>query len=110
MKHIEKALIDLRQSNPSVDWDKFIEIGNSEDLPLTIKFTIQSAPMGEVGVNGLQATDILEYIKFLFASLNKEFGCRENSLTITKIEEALLWQYARTKDRVNRGVEGINKA
>jgi hypothetical protein len=39
-------------------------------------------------------------------SLNNRFACRENSLAITKMEEALMWLNARTADRVARGVEG----
>ena len=38
--------------------------------------------------------------------LNKDYPCRENAITITKLEEALMWQDARTKDRDGRGVEG----
>jgi hypothetical protein len=91
----------------------FIEIENGEDVkgvaPI-VKFTIQSDPIGEVGVNGCQAIDMLEYTKCLFQSLNDAFPCRENALTITKIEEAIHWQEARTKDRLNRQVEGQNKA
>ncbi len=75
----------------------------------TITFNIQSDPIGEVGINGLQAFDMLVYIKDLFKSLNDVFPCRENSLTITKLEEAIHWQEARTKDREERGVEGHNK-
>lgn len=90
----------------------FIEIENSKNIkgvaPI-VKFTIQSDPIGEVGVNGCQVVDMLEYVKCLFQSLNNEYPCRENSLTITKIEEAIHWQEARTKDRLNRQVEGQNK-
>ena len=74
-----------------------------------ISFEIQSDPIAEVGVNGLQATDMLVYVKDLFKSLNDVFPCRENSLTITKLEEAIHWQDARTQDREKRGVEGYNK-
>ena len=91
----------------------FIEIENGEDVkgvaPI-VKFTIQSDPIGEIGVNGCQALDMLEYTKCLFQSLNDAFPCRENALTITKIEEAIHWQEARTKDRLKRQVEGQNKA
>ena len=73
-----------------------------------IGFVIQDGPIGEVGVNGIQVSDMLMYVKDVFVSLNEEFPCRENSLTITKLEEALHWQEARTKDRVTRGVEGKN--
>lgn len=37
-----------------------------------------------------------------------KFYCRENSLTITKLEEALMWLEKRTADRVARNVEGTN--
>ena len=52
---------------------------------------------------------MLEYVKCLFESLNEAFPCRENALTITKIEEAIHWQEARTKDRIRRNVEGKNE-
>ncbi len=35
-----------------------------------------------------------------------KFRCRENSLAITHIEEALHWLHARTANREGRGVEG----
>ncbi len=38
-----------------------------------------------------------------------EFRCRENSLAITKLEEALHWCQHRTRDREARGVEGTHK-
>jgi hypothetical protein len=40
--------------------------------------------------------------------LNGKFPCRENSIAITKLEEALMWLNKRTADRVKRGVEGKN--
>jgi len=39
---------------------------------------------------------------------NSEFRCRENSLAITHLEEALHWLEARTKDREKRNVEGTH--
>lgn len=38
--------------------------------------------------------------------LNSRFSCRENSIAITKMQEALLWLNERTRNRVERGVEG----
>lgn len=38
--------------------------------------------------------------------LNKAFPCRENSVAITKLDEALLWLGKRTADRIARQVEG----
>ena len=111
MRYTEKALQKLNElGNENT---KFITIENTEDVksvPPIVKFTIQSDPISEVGINGCQALDMLEYTKCLFQSLNDAFPCRENALTITKIEEAIHWQYARTKDRIKRSVEGQNKA
>ena len=38
--------------------------------------------------------------------LNGKFPCRENSLAITNMEQALMWLEKRTRDREKRGVEG----
>ena len=109
MRHVEKA---ARNFFEEYGVNEFIEIENTDDIkgvaPI-VSFTIQSDPIGEVGVNGLQALDMLKYVKCLFESLNEAFPCRENAITITKIEEAIHWQDARTKDRERRKVEGQNK-
>lgn len=39
-----------------------------------------------------------------------KFRCRENSLAITHLEEALHWCHARTSDRERREVEGTHNA
>ncbi len=113
MRHVEKALLRFHDHQNTADVPfNFIAIENMQDVKgvaPVVKFTIQSDPIKEVGVNGCQALDMLIYVKFLFESLNEAFPCRENSLTITKIEEAIHWQEARTKDRQQRGVEGENK-
>ena len=113
MRHVEKALLKYHDSQfPNIP-TTFIEIENATDekgISPIIKFTVQSDPISEVGVNGVQVLDMLEYTKCLFQSLNESFPCRENALTITKIEEAIHWQHARTRDRINRQVEGLNKA
>jgi hypothetical protein len=108
MRHVEKAALKFTEE---FGGSTFIEIENIQDVkgvaPI-VKFTIQSDPISEVGVNGVQALDMLKYTKCLFESLNDMFPCRENALTITKIEEAIHWQDARTKDRERRNVEGKN--
>ena len=117
MRHVEKAYNLLEQEYDSTAQEmgllNFIKLENTKDIkgvaPI-VSFEIQSDPIGEVGVNGVQATDMLKYVKCLFESLNEAFPCRENALTITKIEEAIHWQDARTKDRQRRAVEGQNKA
>ena len=109
LRHVSKA---LDRMNISDDISNYITIDHPIDklgVAPIVSFTVQSDPIGEVGVNGIQAQDMLEYVKCLFQSLNDEFPCRENALTITKLEEAIHWQEHRTKDRVKRNVEGKNK-
>ena len=91
----------------------FIEIENAEEVkgvaPI-VKFTIQSDPISEVGVNGVQAVDMLEYVGHLFKSLNDAFPCEENDRTLNHIQDALIAQAQRTADRIAREVEGKNEA
>ena len=111
MKHLSEAsyrLFDATSHLGNLDTDgnqKYHGVSNGNQ----IHFTMQDGPIKEVGINGLQASDLLFFCKELFKSLNKAYPCRENALTITKIEEAIHWQDARTKDRQSRGVEGLNK-
>lgn len=109
MRHVEKALKEYFDKHGETG---FIQIENCDDddnVAPIVKFTIQSAPIGDVGVNGVQCADMIRYSLYLLKSLNKTFPCRENSLSITKMEEALHWQEARTRDRTTRGVEGKNE-
>ena len=91
----------------------FISIDNIEYIPgvaPVVKFEIQSDTISIVGVNGVQAVDMLEYTKFLFESLNDAFPCSENTMTLLHIDAALKYQAQRTASRLTRGVEGKNEA
>jgi hypothetical protein len=73
----------------------------------SIAFNMLTKPANEGGdLNRCQWSDLvtvgLEMLKYFQA----KFPCRENAISITKIEEALMWQEKRTKDRLARGVEG----
>lgn len=70
----------------------------------------QRGPVKEYGVNGLQNEQLLAVLVHRLGVLNKAFPCRENSLAITKLEEARMWLEKRTADREARGVEGTNQA
>lgn len=105
MKHCKKALEVF--NNTKVGDKNFTDFISIEGNELKIK--VQDGIIPEVGINGIQVTNILEYINELYKSLNSEYPCRENYLTITKIEEAIHWQEARTKDRIKRNVEGKNE-
>ncbi|MBC1307907.1 hypothetical protein HB809_09350 [Listeria booriae] len=69
----------------------------------------QEGTVLDAGVNGAQVNDVLELALERLRELNKQFPCRENAVTITKLEEAIMWQDKRTNDRIDRGVEGVNQ-
>ena len=71
-----------------------------------VKLQWQDGTIPEVGVNGCQVNDVLDVVIDRVRELNKAFPCRENSITITKLEEARMWQDERTRNRVSQGVEG----
>ena len=75
----------------------------------SLAFTIQNGPIKEVGKNGCQVEDIIAVSKHMVEELNKKFPCRENSMIITKLDEAIMWSKKRTEDRKARNVEGLNK-
>lgn len=76
---------------------------------LETELRFQQGPVSEVGVNGIQNEQLIAVLVHRIGVLNKAFPCRENSLAVTKLEEALLWLEKRTQDRRRRGVEGKNE-
>lgn len=76
--------------------------------PSSVTFNIQSGPIKEFGVNGCQIDDVIAWAKVKIEEWNKAFPCRENSLVVTKLDEALLWLYKRRADREARNVEGTS--
>ncbi len=76
---------------------------------VSIKF--QCGPIGEVGVNGTSIENVIELLLVRLRGFQDGgFKCRENALAITHLEEAQNWLERRTRDRVKRGVEGVNRA
>lgn len=80
------------------------------EIDNTISFMVQEGPISEKGVNGCQVDDIIAACKTIVQAFNARFPCRENSLVITKLDEAMLWLMARNKDRIRRKVEGHDKS
>lgn len=76
--------------------------------PQAVQIDFQRGPVKEVGVNGMTSEALLAILVHRTQVLNKAFPCRENSLAITKMEEAQMWFERRTQGRLARGVEGTN--
>ncbi|ARK28788.1 hypothetical protein [Halalkalibacter krulwichiae] len=84
----------------------FEQSGNQDVLQ---RIHFQEGPIKENGVNGVCNEDLIAMVICRLEHFNQtEFRCRENSMAITKLEEALLWLRKRTIGRENRGVEGTH--
>ena len=71
-----------------------------------VQITWQDGTIREVGRNAVQVAEALEVVLNQLKGYQDQFPCKENAMSITKIEEAILWQEKRTMDRIKRGVEG----
>ena len=103
----------------------YVEGGNKSDLNVTAfhdfivrkagddsvlqEIHFQQGPIKECGVNGVNNEDLLLMVLTRLRMFNQgEFACRENSMVITKLEEAVMWLRKRTQAREARGVEGTH--
>jgi hypothetical protein len=72
-----------------------------------LEIPFQNGGLKEVGANGITDQALLAIVIDRMRSFNDgQFRCRENSIIVTKLEEALLWMEKRGNDRARRGVEG----
>lgn len=104
-KFNESGAMDYKWFEKDIRPNNFIYVRHDVN---SVSFTIQNGPIKENGKNGCQVTDMISVAKHIIEELNKKFPCRENAVTITKLDEALMWQEKRTKDREKRNVEGLS--
>ena len=104
-KFNESGAMDYKWFEAEIRPTNFVYVRNDVN---SISFTIQNGPIKEAGVNGCQVDTLIHAAKQIIDGLNKKFPCRENSLAITKLDEALHWLEARTKNRTERKVEGTS--
>lgn len=71
------------------------------------QINFQQGPLPENGVNGVTNEALIAIVIDRLRGFQAgPMACRENALMLTKLEEALMWCQARSRDRVRRGVEG----
>lgn len=76
----------------------------------TCDINFQDGGLSEVGPNGITDQALIAVVLDRVRGFNEgPYRCRENSVMITKLEEALMWDRKRADDRSMRGVEGERK-
>lgn len=103
--------LDCLKATQSIGGFKLIQEGYPTDSDYifihhesnSITFRLQRGPIRESGVNGCQIDTLIEAAKILLIEMNKRSRCRQNSLAITKLDEALHWLIHRKMklDRLN---------
>lgn len=74
-----------------------------------IRILFQNGPIAENGVNGITQEVLLAIVEDRLKSFQAgPYACRENAIALTKIQEAMHWLHHRTKERMDRGVEGTS--
>jgi len=106
-KFNESGAMDYKWFEKDIRPNNFIYVRHDVN---SLSFTIQNGPIKEVGVNGCQVDEVIKAAKIIIEGLNTKYPCRENSMVITKLDEAIMWLEKRKNDRLARGVEGLSKA
>ena len=71
------------------------------------ELNFQNGGLKEVGPNGITDQALLAITLDRMRGFNDgPYRCRENSIIITKLEEAMMWMEKRSNDRSRRSVEG----
>lgn len=69
----------------------------------------QNGPIAEAGVNGLTHEALLAILIDRMQGFQAgPYACHENAMALTNLECAQGWLQARTKQRMDRGVEGTH--
>jgi|SRR5690606_15627204 len=97
-KGVRSTFVELTEEQPNPTG------GVSELVNSTINW--QNGIVEDGVQNGAFVEDVIQAaVERLQYFQNSKFNCRENSVAITKLEEALMWLDYRTKKRVSQGVE-----
>jgi len=80
------------------------EIQFIEKLPVPNSTDLETISDGTTNEEVLMM--LIDRMKYL----QGKFGCRENAIVITKLEESLMWLNHRTADRQKRNTEGKHEA
>lgn len=118
MKEVKHALLTnkytrvFHEDEPNFNAPHHFEVWADAGLPepkLLNKIDFQEGPIKESGVNGVANEDLIAMVITRLEAFNQtDFRCKENSMAITKLEEALLWLRKRTMSREQRGIEGTH--
>ena len=107
------AVLNIESHNDGTVYEiESMEPRNAEELPAVhCRIHFQCGTISQAGVNGVSNESLLAILEDRLKHMQAgPLSCRENSIALTHVQDALHWLHHRTRDRVQRGVEGtLNK-
>lgn len=102
-----KVLDEPGQGNACHEYSITPTTGNATGM----RITFQKGPLQEIIYpNGISNEALLAVVEHRLQGFQSgDFACRENALALTKLQEAMHWLHHRTRERIQRGVEGTNE-
>lgn len=89
-----------------IDTSRWYELHRQSQLA---EINFQNGPIKEFGVNGISNEALLAIIiDRLKGFQSGEYACEDNENALSCAQKTLYWLQKRTKDRLERGVEGLN--
>lgn len=87
------------------------KLNNYQESQAQIMLFVKCSANGEVIQDGTTNEEVLRMIIDRLYYLNKQLPCRENSIVITKLEEALMWLEKRAAFLIRQSlnIEATNK-
>ena len=81
-----------------------------DEFPMICSVSFQNGPIKEFGVNGISGEALLSIVEDrLLGFQSGQYACRDNAIALTHVQDAMMWLQRRTRERMQRGVEGTNE-
>ena len=109
---LNTVYVDGDKGNGGAYHNYIIDIPQGEEMEIKecilIRFQNGARKLSN-STHGVLDTDLLEIVRHRLQCFQQgEFATRENAISLTHIEEALLWMNKRVEDRIERNVLGTN--
>jgi len=78
--------------------------------PADCSINFQDGPIQEVGFNGLSNEALLAVVEDRLKGFQSgQYACHENAVALMHVQHAMQWLLSRTRERLQRGVEGTSQ-
>lgn len=108
---VDKKMIITTTTDSNKDTYMYeISFVDSHGQKQIVTIPFQHGPIKEHGINGISAEALISILIYRLTIFQQSsFACDENSIALEYLKAALDALHSRTRDRMNRKVEGLYK-